>query len=231
MNPSYEQHLHLVSFSVPYPPDYNALVDVYYQIKSFHDTGIKVHLHCFKNGKTQPKELEEICHSIQYYSKASYINALYARVPVSVGARQSNELLSNLSKDDYPVLFQGLHTCFYLNHKQIEHKKKFVRLHNIEWEYLRSLGTEAGNYFRKMYLLFEARKCKEFESLLSFANGIFCISQSDYEYFSSNFTKVHLVPAFHSSDEVKVPEGVGKYAFYHGNLQAVENHKAAMYLS
>ncbi|MCX6283192.1 MAG: mannosyltransferase, partial [Bacteroidetes bacterium] len=43
-----EQHLHIVSFDIPYPPDYGGVIDVYYKIKTLSEAGVKIHLHCFE---------------------------------------------------------------------------------------------------------------------------------------------------------------------------------------
>src|ERR1700759_4192489 len=111
MNNYSGKYLHIVSFNVPYPPDYGGVIDVYYKIKALHDLGIKIHLHCFHYGREQSVELEEICHSVQYYERKKFYKALYSSVPYIVGSRQSGELLDNLSSDEHPVLFEGLHTC------------------------------------------------------------------------------------------------------------------------
>ena len=45
------KHLHIVSFDVPYPPDYGGAIDVYYKLKALHEEGIKIYLHCFEYGR------------------------------------------------------------------------------------------------------------------------------------------------------------------------------------
>ena len=42
-----EVHLHIISFTIPYPPNYGGAIDVFYKIKALHSAGVKVHLHCF----------------------------------------------------------------------------------------------------------------------------------------------------------------------------------------
>ena len=43
-----EQELHIVSFDVPFPPNYGGAVDVFYKIRALHKLGVKIHLHCFE---------------------------------------------------------------------------------------------------------------------------------------------------------------------------------------
>ena len=58
---SSEKNLNLISFDVPYPPDYGGVIDVFYKIKALYALGIRVHLHCFEYGRKGADELKEIC--------------------------------------------------------------------------------------------------------------------------------------------------------------------------
>ena len=44
------REIHIVCFDVPHPPDYGGVIDIYYKVKSLHELGIKVHLHCYQYG-------------------------------------------------------------------------------------------------------------------------------------------------------------------------------------
>ena len=224
------KHLHVVSFDVPFPADYGGVIDVFHKIRAMHAIGVKVHLHCFSYGREAAKELNEICETVNYYERKKFYQAIYKSVPYIVGSRQSGELLSNISDDDYPVLFEGLHSCAYLSHKSIGHKVKAVRMHNVEWDYYKSLGEQERNYLVKFYFHYESHKLKKFQEELKFANHVFAISKSDYEYFSQFWKNIVYVPAFHSNDEVTSKTGKGDYILYHGNLSVVENHQAALYV-
>lgn len=230
MNNFSGKHLHIVSFNIPYPPDYGGVIDVYYKIQALHNLGVKVHLHCFSYGRETSKELEEICESVHYYERKKFYQAIYQSVPYIVGSRQSGELLAHLSADEYPIFFEGLHTCFYLSHKAIRDKVKAVRMHNVEWNYYKSLGEQERNYLVKFYFKFESQKLKRFEEELKYANHVFTISRNDFDYFSRFEKNIHYVPAFHSNMEVTSKTGKGDYVLYHGNLSVVENHQAALYI-
>jgi hypothetical protein len=225
-----DKHLHIVAFNVPYPADYGGVIDVFHKIRALHALGVKVHLHCFTYGREQAKELNDICETVNYYERKKFYQAIYKSVPYIVGSRQSGELLANISNDDYPVLFEGLHTCAYLSHKAIEHKVKAVRMHNVEWDYYKSLGEQERNYLVKFYFHYESQKLKKFEEELKYANHVFAISKSDSEYFSKVYKNIVYVPAFHSNDAVTAKTGKGDYVLYHGNLSVVENHQAALYV-
>jgi len=40
----------------------------------------------------------------------------------------------------------------------------------------------------------------------------------------------HFIPSFHAHNEVVVPQGLGKFVLYHGNLSVSENYEAALHL-
>lgn len=225
-----DKHLHIISFNVPYPPDYGGVIDVYYKIKALHDAGVQVHLHTFNYGREQSPELEKICATVAYYPRAKFFQAIYSSVPYIVGSRKSDDLLSNLVIDEHPILFEGLHTCIYLDHPSLKNRMKIVRMHNIEWDYYNSLGKAERNFFRKFYLLSESKKLKEFEDVLQHANLILAISPNDTEYLQQKFSNVQYAPAFHPFERVNSKTGKGNFALYHGNLSVAENNQAAFYL-
>jgi hypothetical protein len=226
-----DKHLHIVSFNVPYPPDYGGVIDVFYKIKALSELGIKIHLHCFNYGRDESEELAKICASVNYYPRKKFYQAIYSNVPYIVGSRQSGELLTNLTNDDYPVLFEGLHTCLYLKHPALKDKLKAVRMHNVEWDYYRSLKEAESNYLIKFYFNLESKKLKKFEDELKNADRIFAISRSDYEYLRQSYEAISYVPAFHNNEEITSQTGKGNFILYQGNLSVAENNQAAMFIA
>lgn len=225
-----DKAIHIVSFQVPYPPDYGGVIDVFYKIKAFTDAGVKVHLHCFAYGREQSKVLEDICASVTYYERKKFYQAIYSSVPYIVNSRKSDELLTNLIQDDYPVLFEGLHTCFYLSHPSLRHKRKAVRMHNVEWDYYKQLGNAERNYLVKFYYNIESLRLKKFEEQLKYADAIFAVSWSDYDYLADTYKNIHYIPSFHPNETLATIEGKGNYILYHGNLSVAENVQAAVYI-
>jgi hypothetical protein len=224
------RELQIVSFNVPYPPDYGGVIDVFYKIKSLKSLGIKVHLHCFSYGREQSEELESICASVNYYERKKFYQAIYSSVPYIIGSRKSGELLSNLAADDYPILFEGLHTCLYLSHPSIKNKLKAVRMHNVEWDYYKKLGNAERNYLFKFYYNVESLRLKKFEEQLQHADVIFPISHNDYSYLADTYKNIFYIPAFHPNEQLTCITGSGSYILYHGNLSVPENIQAAMFI-
>ncbi|NQY68210.1 MAG: hypothetical protein HRT72_10890 [Flavobacteriales bacterium] len=225
-----ENKIHIISFDVPYPANYGGVVDVFYKIKSLHELGIKVILHCFKYGREEQEELEKYCEQVYYYERKVAKRFLFNTLPYITKTRRSEKLLENLMEDRYPIIFEGLHCCAYLDDPILRGRKKLVRMHNIEHDYYSNLAENERNVFRKYYFFNEANKLKKFESVLESASDILAISNSDYEYLHDLFPNVVKISAFHPNDRVRIKSGKGNFAFYHGNLSVGENDIAAQFL-
>lgn len=226
-----KKHIHIISFDIPLPANYGGVIDVYYKIKAFHDIGINVHLHCYEYGlRSKNADLEKVCASVNYYKRNVSKTNLFRRRPYIVVTRNSDELINNLVKDNYPILFEGLHSCYFLNDKRLKKRKKIVRTHNIEHDYYYNLAKVEKDLFKKYYFYNEASKLRRYESILENANGIACISKNDYLHFSKNYKNVQVVSAFHPNNKVEIKEGKGEYALYHGALGVGENNEAALFL-
>ncbi|MDX2248357.1 MAG: glycosyltransferase [Bacteroidia bacterium] len=223
-------HLHVISFDIPYPANYGGVIDVYYKIRALTELGVRIHLHCFEYGRFPAEELDDLCEEVYYYPRKTILNSLPVRYPHIVRSRSSDELLARLLMDDIPILFEGLHTTFYLSHPDFEHRLKIVRMHNIEWEYYYQLSQRENRYWQKKYFEAESRQLQYFENILSFSNKILTISPKDTDYYKEKFEGVVYVPAFHPYSSVSSKSGVGKYCIYHGKLSVAENHEAAMFL-
>ncbi|MFI5218110.1 MAG: glycosyltransferase family 1 protein [Bacteroidia bacterium] len=227
---SSERHLNIVSFDVPYPPTYGGVIDVFYKIKALYEKGIKIHLHCFQYGRERSEALEKLCHKTNYYPRNIAKSQLFNKLPYIVISRSSGELLKNISENNFPVLFEGLHACYYLNDKNLGDRKKIVRTHNIEHDYYNNLAKVESNLFKRYYFYNEAGKLDSYESILSSADFVAAISINDADYFQTKYNNAFYLPAFHANEQVKSHTGKGHYAFYHGNLSIGENNAAALWL-
>lgn len=220
----------VVSFDVPYPPNYGGVIDVYYKLRAFRKAGIHVNLHCFEYKRPVSKELEGLCENVYYYRRNISKANLFRRRPYIVVTRSSEELLKNLARKNNPILFEGLHTCFYLDHKKLRKKTKVVRTHNIEHDYYQNLAKVERDIFKRYYFSNEAQKLRRFEKILDHADGIAAISLHDKEYFSKKYKNVISASAFHPHEFVDIKPGKGTYALYHGSLAVGENNEAALWL-
>ena len=225
-----EEHLHIVSFDIPYPPDYGGVIDVFYKLKALHQLGVKIHLHCFEYNREEAAILNDLCATVQYYKRNTAKSQLFNRLPYIIVSRAADALIENLTGDDYPVLFEGLHCCYFLNDARLINKTRLVRTHNIEHDYYKSLARVEKDIFKRYYFYNEAEKLESFEPALQLANGVAAISINDTAYFNSRYNNAFYLPAFHANEVMSIKEGKSDYALYHGNLSIGENNEAALFL-
>lgn len=227
-----DKHLHIVSFNIPYPPNYGGVIDVFYKLKALHSAGIKIYLHCFVYGRPVNKELYEYCEKIYCYKRKTGFLSAVGLKPYIVSSRRSEDLIRNLLKDDYPILFEGLHSCYYLSDNRLEKCVKIYRESNIEHRYYFNLSVSERNLGKKIYFFIAGMKLKLYQKILKNADLMLVVSESDVKYLSEKFPKNKIVflPSFHANEMLDVKEGRGKYALYHGNLSVPENEFTARFL-
>jgi hypothetical protein len=224
------KHIHIVALNIPYPPDYGGIIDAFYRIEALHALDIKIHLHCFEYGRKHSEELARLCHSVTYYKRKKGL-FYYARLtPYVVATRVSDELLKNLSQDDYPILFEGLHTTIYLNHPKLKGRTTIVRAHNIEHQYYQTLAKLEHNPLKKLFFLTEAFKLKRFEKVLHHATHVMSVSLSEHEYFQHQYGNSVFIPSSHPYKKVESLPGKGHFILYHGDLSVNENQQISKFL-
>jgi hypothetical protein len=226
-----ERALHIVSFDVPYPADYGGVIDVFFKIKALSEAGIKIHLHCFQYGRKAAPILEELCTHVYYYPRKKIYTGLVSRVPYIVGSRINPDLLERLSSDGHPILFEGLHTCAYLDHPLLASKVKAVRMHNVEWQYYRGLFDHSTETLKTIYYAVESKRLQRYESVLVHADHIFAISKTETDYLESRYPQTSLIFPFHGNSLMKPIPGRGQFMLYHGNLSVPENEEAVEWLA
>lgn len=226
------QKLHIVSFDVPYPPDYGGSIDVYYKIKHLAEAGTEIYLHCFDYGRGKQEALEPLCKQVFYYPRATGIKGLSLTLPYIVYSRRCNKLLQNLIEIDAPILFEGVHTTYYLDVEQLAHRYKAIRNHNIEHEYYNHLYHKEHNILKKLYYLWDSNKLHFYEDNLSNASAFFPLSINDSKYFQAKYPQQEhaFIGPFHPYSTLNCKSGSGNYCLYHGNLAHPENIEAVLWL-
>jgi len=223
--------LHIISFDVPYPPIYGGVIDVFYKIKALHKLGVKIHLHAFDNGIGKQLELNKYCDKIHYYPRTLTLSKIFSRVPFIVKTRSSLELIENLSIDNAPILFEGIHSTFPLINNSFKNRIKIFRAHNIEHNYYNGLAKSESSKRKKLFYKTESKKLKRFEPIINNVDYILSISPFEFDYFSSKYSpKTIYTPAFHKNNEIANLSAHGEYAFYHGDLRISDNLKSIDYL-
>ena len=225
-----KRDLHIITLNTPYPPDYGGMIDSYYRIKTLHEKGIGIHLHCFEYGRGHPTELESLCISVSYYGRNTSFSKHLSLIPFTVISRDSEQLAINLAKDKNPILFDGLHTTYLLDYPFFSDRIKIVRMHNIEHHYYVSLSRFEKDPFKKFFYSVESWKLKHYEKILRHADVVLTVSDTDQEYFESKYNNAELLPSFHPYNTIDIIEGTGDYIIYHADLSVNENAIVAGYL-
>ena len=222
--------IQLVAFNIPYPPDYGGVIDIFYKVKALSECGVSVYLHCFEYDRPKAEELEKYCAKVFYYPRKSGLRYQFSNKPYIAITRTNDQLINNLSSNNYPILFEGLHTCYYLDHPLLASHIKLVRTHNVEHEYYLNLYQSEQNIIRKIFFRLEACKLKSYEKILKNASHLLCISPNDNYYFDHQYGNSHFIPAFHPFNEISTKVGRGNFILFHGNLSVSENIQAVEYL-
>jgi glycosyltransferase involved in cell wall biosynthesis len=225
-----KKSVHLVSFDIPYPPNYGGIIDVFFKIKELHKLGVEIYLHVFTvNKKNEQLILEKHCKQIFYYKRKNTFFSLFSRLPFRVESRSNKKLITNLKSLNIPIIFEGLHSAFPLT--KFNFKKAYVRTHNIEHDYFFGLSKSEKNLFKKIFYYVEAKKLKKFENILNNVAGVLTISPSEQQYFSKIYgNKAVYIPVFHDAKKMKNDFKKGSFILYHGDLRVADNVRAALFL-
>lgn len=227
-----DKYLHIVTHDVPWPADYGGVVDLFYKIKSLHQEGVKIHLHCFTNGRAEQTILNRYCESVTYYPRKNKLTALPAAIPYIVQSRSDENLLKNLKKDDHPILLEGIHCTYFLHKGYLHDRRVFVRLHNVEHQYYKQLALHEDNIFKKLYFNIESEMLKRYEKNLADKSAFWTVSTQDAELYRNKFhaKDLEFLPVFVPWNNPKSISGNGNFCLYHGNLSINENEKAVEWL-
>lgn len=228
-----EKYLHIVSFNVPFPANYGGVIDVFYKLKALSENGVNIILHTFSYGREKTPELEKYCKEVHYYERKRGWKYQFSFLPYIVYTRKNKELFNNLLKDNHPILFEGIHTSYYIDHPSLSKRIKMLRAHNVEHLYYNGLAKNTSNFRDRLYFRIEAWKLRRYEKCLSYANHILALSTTELAYFKNHYgeEKVCYIPLFANIPKtLNLPDEVKPYVLYQGDLSTPENINAAVYL-
>ncbi len=228
-----DKHLHIVSFDIPYPANYGGVIDVFYKLKALYAKGVKITLHCYEYpGRDRSEELNKYCQKVYYYPRLVGFGSAISIKPYIVTSRRSEELMQNLLKDDAPILFEGLHSCYHIDDRGIKDRLKIYRESNIEHRYYYNLFKVDKKVVKKLYFFVESLKLRLYQNILKHSDLMLVVSREDTDYLKEHFPdiKVNYLPSFHANDKIESLIGFGDYALYNGNIEVPENAHAVQWL-
>lgn len=227
-----DKYLNIISLNIPWPANYGGVLDIYYKMKALHECGVKIILHCFEYERPRTSELEKICHEVYYYKRRTGLLPNLTYLPYNVYGRKDKNLIKNLLKNDYPILFEGLHSCYYLSDKRLRNRFKIFRECNIEHDYYNALSHSTDNIIKKSFFKLEGLRFRLFQKNVKWADLIISVSTTDADYLRKAFPekKVEFIPCFHANEKITTLTGKSYYILYHGKLSVPENEKAVLFL-
>lgn len=228
-----DKHLHIISLDVPYPVDYGGVYDLFYKLPTLQAEGVKIHLHCFENGRGEQEELNKYCQEVFYYRRNSTYKFFSNKLPYIVASRVSEVLHRNLLKDDFPIFMEGVHCTYPLLDERFSKRKKFVRVHNVEHRYYQQLFAHTENPIKKIYYWKESKLLLQYEKdIAKKATAYWAVSKNDVDFYHDQLDcrDISYVPLFLPKWKVQCSEGVGNFCLYHGNLSVAENEYAVKWL-
>jgi len=229
-----EKHLHIIALDIPYPVNYGGVYDLFYKLPALQQQNVKIHLHCFyKNNHSPQPELNKYCEEVFYYPRNVSRKAIASSMPYIVSSRINEELHQRLLKDEYPVLMEGVHCTYITMDTRFSNRKRFVRIHNVENEYYKRLSRFSHTIKNKLYYWLEAKKLLKYERLLAKnATAYWAVAGSDVNYYRQqlNCKTIDYLPLYIPDWKADIPEGLGTYCLYHGNLEVEENEYAVKWL-
>ena len=227
-----DRKLHIVCHDVPYPPDYGGVFDLYYKIRTLHEQGIKIHLHCFTSGRDEQPILKTICEQVYYYPRRTGHKGFSHHLPYIVCSRSNPELLERLLQDEYPILLEGVHCTYLTQDDRFSNRKILLRLHNVESVYYKQLAKSSSSWFKKLYYLRESAVLRKYERHIASGWPILAVTQTDADMAAGTYQSknISVIPVFLPFQHIESPQGTGCYCLYHGNLSVDENEKAVIWL-
>ena len=91
-------------------------MDVFYKIAALKQQGVGVILHCFSYGRSRSRTLERECLEVNC-SRRDLNLYLLRKDPFIVLSRRNDDLLGEIFlTDNHPIIFEGLHTTYWLGH-------------------------------------------------------------------------------------------------------------------
>ncbi|MDR1406421.1 MAG: glycosyltransferase family 1 protein [Tannerella sp.] len=227
-----DKYLNIVALNIPWPANYGGVIDIYFKLEALQRCGVKIILHCFEYERPQTAVLERVCTEVHYYHRHTGLTANLSPLPYNVRGRRDGRLLRRLLDNSHPILFEGLHTCYWINDRRLRNRFKIIRECNIEHDYYHAIGRAERNILKKIFYHLEALRFERYQKNATHADLILAVSTADRDYLQHAFPgkRVEFMPCFHGHAHITATAGQSDYMLYHGKLSVKENETAALYL-
>jgi hypothetical protein len=226
-----KKEIHIISFDNIYPPKYGGTIDAFFKIKALYDLGFKIHLHCFVDQLPNDiSVLTQISESLNFYKKKNSFFSHLSLLPFSVYSRRDSKIIENISAIEAPILIDNIKSSWILTSKKLKHYPKYLRLHNLEYEYFSGISKSESSIFKKLIFSIEAYKYKLYDKNLVKVKAVFTLSNYEQEVINNQYKNAIYIPVFHGNKLVKNVSQFGEYVLYHGDLNTSDNKKVVLFL-
>jgi len=228
-----EKQLHIIALNVPYPADYGGVYDLFYKLQALQQQNVTIYLHCFTKDRPEQPELNKYCKEVYYYQRSTGRKGFSLSLPYIVASRINETLAERLLQDDHPILMEGIHCSYLINDVRFKNRKIFIRLHNVENEYYYRLYSFSHRLRNSVFYWLEWKQLYKYEKkICKLPTAFWAVSKQDVDYYQRelNSTQISYLPLFIPQWKMHLPESMGSYCLYHGNLEVEENEYAALWL-
>ncbi|PAE17931.1 hypothetical protein CHH91_00035 [Virgibacillus sp. 7505] len=152
----------IVSSDFPYPANHGGRVDIWGRIKKLSSLGYKIDLICTTSPEATPtvndKEVvQKYVEKITCIQRDFKVRNLLSIAPYQMTSRGSLSKI-NIEEDYDIVLLEGEYTYPVLKAMKSDRAKVYLRVHNDELVYLKSLKNSEKKWLKKIYFLSEMVK-------------------------------------------------------------------------
>lgn len=223
--------IHIISFDNPFPPNYGGVIDVFYKIKSLHNLGFEIYLHCFYEYRSDvSEELKAITKNVFLYKKNRNPLFLLSAIPLSVTSRFHKDLIKNIESIEGPILFEGLQTTMIINKTKLVNRKLFLRLHNLESNFYAGMSKNETSFLKRILYYIESKKYANYQNIITKFDFVFTLAKQECMVVKTKMDNVNYIPVFQGNEDFKELTEFGNYAFYHGDLRLPDNKKAVSFI-
>jgi len=238
--------INIISGQIPCPNTPGDAQQTYWLIGGLCAAGIDVHLYTFseKSANTdadidltiEPNldpELSNICASIHTYPINKGHRNFSFSIPYATAQYQNDQLTNDLTKNNYPILIEGMGPCSLAFSKTLEHKKIWVRLLTFAPGYFGYLQERTSAPLKKLYYQREAALSKKVLKKINPRVQWIVPTVSDKSSLDNLFLggKIQtLAPFNNNTNSINSKTGLGNYCLFQGNLADAATHKTAIWL-
>ena len=201
-------------------------------IKGLSQEGIKIHLHLYHDSNSLNQEIESLLAEVHFYKRNYGHKGFSFSTPYSIGSRADEKLLKILKKDQYPIMFEGIESTYFLYRGFLKNRTTLVRLQNLQSQKPRMPLKLQIKGVNNIYSFYENKLRRSYEKeILKKHRCILTSSNLNEEInFSGIESKTSVIPQFIGMASAMGLEGNGNYCLFHGNLSEKATEDAAIWL-